>query len=82
MNTPAAEGEGEDKTETRMYYESNYLTDKQPCRECGSTNVYTRIYFHESSLHSRWLCRNCSEDYVEKRGYQLLTIGYQLLQQE
>ena len=61
-----------------MNYESHYLFERQPCRECGSSNVFTRVYFHEKTMHSRWLCRNCSEDYIEKRGYQLLTVNYKV----
>jgi len=82
MATPENTLQKEEDENTDLFYESHYLTDKQPCRECGSTTVYTRIYFHEASLHARWLCRNCSEDYVEKRGYKLLTVGCKLLQQQ
>jgi transposase-like protein len=60
-----------------LHYESHYFAEKQACRECGSNNVYTRVYFHKETLHARWLCRNCSEDYVEKRGYQLLQCDVQ-----
>lgn len=69
--------ESQPKTESSddaLHYESHYLLDKQPCRECGSTNVYTRIYFHKISGHSRWLCYNCADNYVDYRGYELLTV--------
>lgn len=62
------------ESENDLHYESHYLLDKQQCRECGSTNVYTRVYFHPITSHSRWLCYNCSDDYVNKKGYQLLTV--------
>lgn len=58
----------------QLHYESNRYQEREACRECGSSNVYTRVYFHARTLHSRWLCFNCSEDYVKKRGYQLLTV--------
>lgn len=68
----------EKNSEVPLFYESHYLVERQPCRECGSTNVYTRIYFHEVKFVARWLCRNCAEDYIEKEGYRLLTLDWKL----
>lgn len=58
-----------------LHYESNRYQEREACRECGSSNVYTRVYFHEKTFHARWLCFNCADDYVEKRGYKLLTVN-------
>ena len=45
-----------------LYYESDRYTQKEQCRECGSTNRYTRVYFHEKKMIARWLCYCCALD--------------------
>lgn len=57
----------------KIHYESDPYFHREFCRECGSKNVFTRCYFHELSLHARWLCYNCADDYINKRGYKLVT---------
>lgn len=64
----------EEKEKQDLFYESNRYQEREHCRECGSTTVYTRIYFHEKTNHSRWLCYCCADDYVQYRGYRLLTV--------
>jgi hypothetical protein len=64
----------EEKKQQDLYYESNRYQEREFCRECGSTSVYTRVYFHETTHHSRWLCYCCADDYVQYRGYKLLTV--------
>lgn len=63
-----------EEVKQELYYESNRYQEREHCRECGSTTVYTRVYFHEKTNHSRWLCYCCADDYVQYRGYRLVTV--------
>lgn len=62
--------------ESVLIYESDRYCHRYPCYECGSTNVYTRIYFHEKMMKSHYLCYNCADDYIQYRGYELLTVPF------
>ena len=58
-----------------LIYESNRYTERHPCRECRSTNVYTRIYFHENTLDSCYLCYYCATNEDKFRDYKVLKLG-------
>lgn len=70
---PTPKKENECELFEPLHYESHYLLENRICQECGSTKSFTRIYFHKESLHSTWLCYNCASDYVDYRGYEILT---------
>ena len=62
--------------EEKLYYESDGISNIQPCRECGNNNVFTRIYFHEKKMESHYLCRNCAEQDFVPKGFKLLTVDF------
>lgn len=52
-----------------IFYESNQYTERKPCAECFSTNVFTRVYYNPQSNRSFFLCYNCADEFVSYRGF-------------